>query len=122
VTLDEALMVPYNHFKDLDDYYANMGAMGDFLNFEGDGVGRIANVSIPLIMISALDDPIGFIDTFIDPPQVTQSGDGFTMMLLTSAGGHVGWPVGWNPQKTAWRWMSEVAISFAESADSVVHQ
>lgn len=122
VTLDEALMVPYNHYKDLNTYYASMGAMGDFSSFAEKEVGRIANVSIPLIMISALDDPIGYIDTFIDPQRASQSGNGYTMLLLTETGGHVGWPVGWNPTKHAWKWMSQVATSFVESADVVLQQ
>ena len=51
-------MVPYNHYQDLNAYYAAMGAMGDFESFDTNkSVGRIANVSIPLVMISALDDP-----------------------------------------------------------------
>lgn len=123
VTLDEALMVPYNHYQDLNAYYAAMGAMGDFESFDTNkSVGRIANVSIPLVMISALDDPIGYIDTFRDPQQVSASGNGFTMLLLTRTGGHVGWPLGWNPTKHGWKWMSEAATSFVESTDAVLQQ
>lgn len=123
VMLDEALMVPYNGYQDLNAYYADMGAMGDFVSFDNDKtVGRIAKVSIPLISISALDDPIGFIDTFIDPKQVSESGNGYTMLLLTQTGGHVGWPMGVSPTKHAWRWMSEVATSFVESAELVLQE
>lgn len=122
VTLDEALMVPYNGFKDIEDYYAAMGAMGDFESFDADGIGRIANVSIPLIMISAKDDVIGYIDTFVDPKQVSESGSGYTMVLLTRTGGHVGWPMGLNPRKNGWKWMSDAAISFVESVDCVLKQ
>ena len=122
VALDEAIMVPYNHYKDLDTYYADMGAMGDFQGFNEKDVGRIANVAIPLIMINALDDPIGFIDTLVDPEQVSKTGDGYTMILLTRTGGHVGWPLGWNPTKDAWKWMTEVSTSFVESADFVFQQ
>ncbi len=42
------------------------------------------------------------------------------MMLLTQSGGHVGWPMGMNPTKHAWEWMSEVAMSFVESAELVL--
>ena len=121
VMLDEALMVPYNGYRDLNAYYADMGAMGDFCSFDNEGaLGRMANVSIPLIMISALDDPIGYIETFIEPKQVCTCGRGYAMILLTRSGGHVGWPLGMNPTKHAWQWMSEAAMSFVESAELVL--
>jgi predicted alpha/beta-fold hydrolase len=35
------------------------------------------------------------------------------MLLLTKAGGHVGWPLGSNPKKYAWKWMSNAVRDFA---------
>lgn len=81
--------------------------------------GRISNVSIPLLCVQSLDDPIGYWKTFHDPVKVSKSGNGNTMLLFTKAGGHVGWSLGINPAKQGWRWMSDVASSFAESVDRV---
>lgn len=37
------------------------------------------------------------------------------MMLLTDAGGHVGWPLGLNPAKEGWKWMNNAVSSFTNS-------
>lgn len=91
--------------------------MGDFdLNgYEG----RISQVSIPLLCVHSLDDPIGSSKSFHDPTMVSKSGNGYTMLLFTRTGGHVGWPLGWNPAKYGWSWMSDTASSFAESVHQV---
>jgi len=81
--------------------------------------GRISNVSIPLLCIQALDDPIASMAAFHDPTRVSKSGNGNTVLLFTQTGGHVGWPLGWNPSLNGWRWVSDVASSFAESVDQV---
>ena len=43
------------------------------------------------------------------------SGSGYIMMLLTDAGGHVGWPLGLNPRKEGWKWMNNAVSSFTNS-------
>ncbi|KAL7541916.1 hypothetical protein ACHAXR_011674 [Thalassiosira sp. AJA248-18] len=117
VDLDRALFVPYHDFESLDDYYSQMGAMADWERNRYEG--RISNVSIPLLCIQALDDVVGYWKTFHDPTKVSKSGDGNTVLLFTRTGGHVGWPLGWNPAVDGWRWMSDAASSFAESVDRV---
>lgn len=114
VELDRALFAPYNN-ESLDDYYSKMGAMADF-DING-YEGRIANVSIPLLCIQSLDDPIGYWKTFHDPAKVSKSGSGNTLLLFTQTGGHVGWPLGWHASLEGWSWMSDAASSFAESVD-----
>ena len=95
--------------------------MGDFVRFDGSksDEGRIGNVSIPLLMVQALDDPVGYWGTFHDPAKVVTTGNGNTLVLLTRKGGHVGWPLGLNPTVDGWRWMSEVASSFVEAIGQV---
>uniref|UniRef100_A0A7S2MD80 AB hydrolase-1 domain-containing protein n=1 Tax=Helicotheca tamesis TaxID=374047 RepID=A0A7S2MD80_9STRA len=139
ISLDEKMFVRYNNYKDLGHYYSEMGAMGDFNSFnnekdetrlfvkgvadgisaEEQGIGRIANVSFPLLCVNALDDPIAYWGTLWDPQKVANSGDGFVMLLLTEKGGHVGWPLGNNPNTDGWKWMSDVASSFVEAIDRI---
>ena len=71
----------------------------------------------PLLVVQALDDPIGYWKTSHDPREVSKSGNGNTMLLFTRTGGHVGWPLGWNPAAHGWNWMTDTASSFAESVD-----
>ncbi|KAL7553012.1 hypothetical protein ACHAWF_016257 [Thalassiosira exigua] len=115
VEFDDAFFVPYHNFDSLEDYYSRMGAMADF---DTNGyLGRIANVSIPLLSVSSLDDPIAYWKAYHDPSQVSKAGAGNNVLLFTETGGHVGWPLGWNPANHGWRWMSDVASSFVESVD-----
>lgn len=53
--------------------------------------GRIASVSIPLVVLQALDDPILSWRTIgtNDLDGLANSGSGNVMLVLTKAGGHV---------------------------------
>lgn len=117
VALDQEMFVVYNGFRNLDHYYSEMGALGDHIRFDGEAkeAGRIANVSIPLLTVNALDDPVGYWGCALDPAKVSKSGKGNIIVLLTQKGGHVGWPLSMNPGKEGWKWMSDVASSFVES-------
>jgi hypothetical protein len=68
-----------------------MSAMGDWSSRENPG--RIANVSIPLCVIHALDDPLISWRAVVgnnQPETVVTTGEGYLMLLLTKSGGHVG--------------------------------
>ena len=106
-----------------------MSALGDIPHTDDglvptDNNGKIQTVSIPLCVVQALDDPLvtwratASNDGFMHPENLTKSGSGNVMLLLTKAGGHVGWPVGNLPFLENWKWMSEVVISFAAAIDS----
>lgn len=118
-TVDEHAVVTYNGFDNILHYYSEMSAMGDLPmgNADSDDLGRIKNVAIPFCILSALDDPLVTWKTIADneggrhPSNVTQSA-GNLLMLLTKGGGHVGWPLGWNPRNEGWRWMNDAAGSF----------
>ena len=104
-----------------------MSAMGDTNAFrsknhldqnESHDIGRIGNVSIPFLVVHALDDPITSWRTIGHYPfALTRSGSGNVIMLLTARGGHVGWPLGWNPRRSGWFWMSNTIATFVQSVD-----
>ena len=88
--------------------------MGDFESFDGNQ-GRLANVSIPLLLVQSLDDPVGTWRSFHDPVKVTALGNGNTVILFTRKGGHVGWPMGISPWLYRWSYMNNVASSFVHA-------
>ena len=77
------------------------------------------NISIPLLVVHALDDPlitwrtVAANDGAMHPKNLTAGTSLF--LLLTKRGGHVGWPVGWLPTVERWRWMSDVSSNFVEA-------
>ena len=133
--IDRYAIVPLNGFDDLDHYYREMSALGDISHDPATDMlvtgsknshGKIHDVSIPLLVVQAFDDPLVTWratvqnDGFMHPDNLVQSGSGNLMLLLTKEGGHVGWPVGMFPWKEKWRWMSDVAMSFARSVDETM--
>ena len=132
-------IVNYNSFENLVHYYSEMSAMGDrYPEFQLFGPtrstsnptnesssekenswGRIESVSIPFVVLQALDDPlVGWRTIGTEKPQeLVASGSGNLMLLLTKAGGHVGWPLGTNPKKYGWKWMNDVARDFVVAVD-----
>ncbi|KAL9181809.1 hypothetical protein ACHAXT_012152 [Thalassiosira profunda] len=124
--LDVEAIVTYNSFESLVHYYSEMSAMGDrepefdlFGSKSAPSWGRIANVSVPFAVLQALDDPlVGWRTIGTENPQsLADSGNGNVMLLLTKAGGHVGWPLGTNPKKSGWMWMSNAVRDFALAVD-----
>lgn len=123
----------YSGFDNVLHYYSEMSAMGDIpMNvYETESTlpdnARIHNISIPLLMINALDDPLvswrcvaankGLMHPSILPSQVKS---GNLILLITKAGGHVGWPLGWIPQKRKWEWMNDASSTFAESVQLAI--
>lgn len=121
-------MVPYNGFDDLDHYYRSMSALGDIPHDAVTGQlsdpgrnGKIHGVSIPFLVVHAFDDPLitwrATVQNsgFMHPENLVKSGSGNLMLLLTKAGGHVGWALGLWPARNKWKWMSDVVMSFAHS-------
>lgn len=127
--VDEAGVIVYNDFDSVKHYYSEMGALGDTV-FENHSameespntvVGRIQDLAIPLCVIHALDDPLLTWRTvaankgFMHPANLTRTGSGNLVLLLTKGGGHVGWPLGWFPHLHRWRWMNDAASSFVNA-------
>jgi len=131
VELDQYLAVEHYRprYKNLKHYYEEMGALGDIPSDvleSSDDVShvlnaRIHNVSIPLCVMHAFDDPIATWrgvaanEGFLHPNNLVRSGQGNILLLLTERGGHVGWPVGWFSFQNDWQFMSEAASSFVEA-------
>jgi len=128
--IDRYGVVPLNDFDDLDHYYRDMSALGDIPHDpvtdelkDENKTGKIHGVSIPLLVVHAFDDPLVTWRTTVQnsglmhPSNLVRSGSGNLMLLLTKAGGHVGWPLGLWPTENKWRWMSDVVMSFARSVD-----
>lgn len=133
--IDRTAIVAYNKFRDLNHYYSEMSALGDIpvedhaaivngtkLISEVARDKRVHNISIPLCVIHALDDPlitwrtVAANDGLLHPSNLTQFSSGNLFLLLTKRGGHVGWPLGWNPATYKWKWMNDAASSFIDAA------
>ena len=127
-SIDEHAVVTYNSYRDLEHYYSEMSAL-NYNSLEESKRGtispksRIHNIAIPLCVIHALDDPLITWKTVADnwgdkhPENLVKTGSGNLMLLLTKGGGHVGWPLGWDPSKHNWEWMVNAAKGFVESVD-----
>ena len=81
-------------------------------------VHKAVSPTYRFLSVFSLDDPVGYWGVYRDPEKVVHTGDGNTVLLFTKRGGHVGWPLGMNPSIEAWKWMSDVASSFAEAVDA----
>ena len=120
----------YSGYNDVYDYYSDMSLLGD-LNFEKTTpvhriesdlkhTGRIAKVSIPLLILNALDDTFGSwrCAVPVDPELIASSGKGNIFLLFTKYGGHVGWPTGSRPD--GWSWMNSIPKTFTDAYMQVV--
>ena len=126
VGIDRHAIAPYNGYHNLTDYYTAMSAFGVYADTEchsnDDIEPRLANLSIPFLILQSFDDPISTWrnvaanDGAMHPYRLVNAGQGNLMMMLTKIGGHVGWPIGLWPGKANWQFMSEVASNFVESS------
>eukprot|EP00545_Synedropsis_sp_CCMP1620_P002064 CAMPEP_0119009206 /NCGR_PEP_ID=MMETSP1176-20130426/4214_1 /TAXON_ID=265551 /ORGANISM="Synedropsis recta cf, Strain CCMP1620" /LENGTH=104 /DNA_ID=CAMNT_0006961675 /DNA_START=111 /DNA_END=425 /DNA_ORIENTATION=+ len=99
--------------------------MGDIpLEKNPSSPGRIANVSIPLCILNALDDPlitwkaVAANEGLRHPTNLVKTGSGNLMLLLTKGGGHVGWPLGVNPSIEKWGWMNGAVQGFVAAFEA----
>ena len=85
---------------------------------------KIGNLSIPLLVLQSLDDPISTWrcnaanDGLFHPNRLVheiKEKGGNLVIMLTKKGGHVGWPLGWWPSNHNWQFMSNVASGFVNS-------
>ena len=74
---------------------------------------HLHQLSIPLLFVNAVNDPIMSHLTFekyIIPNEMNEN----LFVFLTEGGGHVGWPMGINPITFKWGWMSEIVFEFTD--------
>jgi len=142
--IDRTAVVAYNGFEGLmvccrasrvyslsntycQHYYTEMSLLGDvpLSEYESRALNsarRINKVAVPLLILHALDDPLVTWETtaanrgLLHPTNVTRTGQGNLVVLLTKRGGHVGWPLGWMPSNDNWAFMNGAAVSFAKLA------
>eukprot|EP00977_Amphora_coffeiformis_P012358 scaffold3051_cov175-Amphora_coffeaeformis.AAC.9 len=135
--IDESAVVHYNGFRDVVDYYQTMSALGDvpLEELTGEHATTIAShrhiqqLHKPFLVVHALDDPLITWRTVaanqgpMHPQNLTaHAGNGNLLVLLTRRGGHVGWPMGWVPQRHTWYWMNHVAASFGEAVHATKNE
>lgn len=103
---DEAVVVPHFGFDSLmgeTGYYAAMSLVRH---------GQEANVSVPLLLVHACDDPI--IDSRSYASVICSSNPNI-WTRMTRHGGHVGWCEGWWPQPSRWSFMCRQVEEFADA-------
>jgi hypothetical protein len=128
--VDRHVSVAYNScYNNLDHFYAEMSVLGDIAIDQLDRLTpqdvsnkKIANISIPLLVLQALDDPVttwrnvAANHGLMHPDNLVRTGQGNLVVLLTRKGGHVGWPLGWWPSKNKWKFMNDdVAAGFVNA-------
>lgn len=88
---------------------------------------RIHDISIPFCVLHALDDPLVTWRTVaanhgpMHPKNLSKTGSGNLLILLTKQGGHVGWPTGWLPFFSKWEYMNNVAAGFVQAVNAARH-
>ena len=128
-------MAPYNNFDNVTHYYMEMSALGDIpleAYHHADRLpdnARIHQIAIPFCVVHALDDPlvtwrtVAANDGLLHPANLTSNiRSGNLLIVLTKAGGHVGWPLGILPFVDQWKWMNNLAMSFVTAVDNVMSQ
>ena len=141
--MDRYAGAKYNGYETLEDFYTDMAMLGDvnwddyrqrpsedggLLYYSEEGPKppllkdeKIGNLSIPLLALQSLDDPIstwrcnGANNGLFHPNRIVheiKENDGNLVIMLTKTGGHVGWPLGWFPSNNNWKFMSNVASGF----------
>jgi hypothetical protein len=126
--VDRHASVAYNKYITMDDFYAEMSVLGDIdidqldrLNPQDVSDKKIANISIPMLVMQALDDPVSTWRNvasnhgLMHPENLVRTGQGNLVVLLTQKGGHVGWPLGWWPSKNKWKFMSDASAGFVNA-------
>lgn len=93
--VDEALIRRMFGYKSVEDYY-----------YQASSCRRLAEVEVPLLMVSAADDPMATSWA----PFKTVRGSKHVILAYTKHGGHIGWQDESNARKS--EWVEDVATSF----------
>ena len=71
------------------------------------------NIAVPTLIVNAIDDPVLHIDDAFVPEMATMNSN--ICQLVTSKGGHIGWPTGFSARDHGYRWMSDVCWAFIQA-------
>jgi predicted alpha/beta-fold hydrolase len=102
---DEKVITPLNKFRNSEHYYIDMSPPRE----------EYANINKPFFVMHAQDDPILHVDSL--PLDIIQGKGEVTsqmVALVTSTGGHVGWPLGLAPWKTRWMFQNSLFMEFCD--------
>ncbi|CAM9157366.1 unnamed protein product [Chrysoparadoxa australica] len=103
VGFDKDMVAVYHEYPSLMHYYEDMSC--------GCG-GKLKRLTTPMLAVHAMDDPImSATGALVKDSLAAET----LTVLLTKTGGHVGFPVGWNPVKKKWSWMSGLALDYCET-------
>jgi predicted alpha/beta-fold hydrolase len=89
------------HKMTLEEYERNVFVYHD---------DRWRDISVPLLVVNAIDDPILHVEDAVVPEMAC--GNSYITFLTTKKGGHIGWPTGLSMKNDGYRWMSDVTLSF----------
>jgi predicted alpha/beta-fold hydrolase len=89
------------HKMSLEEYERNVFVYHD---------DRWRDISVPLLVVNAIDDPILHIEDAVVPEMAL--GNSNIIFMKTKKGGHIGWPTGLSLKNDGYRWMSDVTLSF----------
>eukprot|EP00980_Cylindrotheca_fusiformis_P007364 scaffold1525_cov142-Cylindrotheca_fusiformis.AAC.164 len=115
VEVDAYAGAKYNGFKDSLQFYNEMSAVDTNNPYR-------KHIGIPHLILHAFDDPISTWrnnasndpSSPLHPATLVNKIEENLVLLLTTAGGHVGWPMGWWPN--SWKYMNDyVAAGFVDS-------
>eukprot|EP00980_Cylindrotheca_fusiformis_P021650 scaffold8505_cov130-Cylindrotheca_fusiformis.AAC.16 len=128
--LDTVGIAPYSGFDNVTHYYRTMSVLGDMAHKPDGSLDdhykgkKVDSIAVPLVVLHAMDDPLlswratCANEGLMNPKNLVKTGTGNLMILLTKAGGHVGWPVGFFFFQNNWKWMSDVAMSLATAVQA----
>lgn len=119
---DSMLVPPMHNFRDVYHYYSDMSCNESALLssqiVEKEKKKQITckdSLPVPLLVIHAIDDPIIHADTLPCHSGVAETVDNIAV-LVTSLGGHVGWPLGNNPIQNRWLFQNNLILEFIAAA------
>lgn len=104
LTFDDQWTSPYTGFSGIEAYLREISLYDD---------DRWKSVSVPLLGVAAMDDPITHVDGMC--AKELSTGNENLLFLITKSGGHVGWPVTSRPWERGYDFMNFIVQGFIES-------
>ena len=100
--LDQKVVLPYQGYTSVEEYYEHFSI----------GTGHWRDVAIPTLILHARDDPVLHVDDTVLPEMY--AGNSNLYFLVTSTGGHLGWP---SPKRVQdkWQYIADLACDFFDA-------